>query len=122
MAKLPDHIRFIVLDSKSSTGESFSGTFKIKAVLTNEDRFTIERVYKSFLPDDSSSSEQIKADATVIAELNVRVLESPAWFQESRGGRAMIDMQPLYDLFVKIKEAQTEWQLEVSKLAKGPNA
>lgn len=119
MAKLPDHIRYITLDSKSSTGESFTGTFTVKAVLSHEDRFQLERIYKSFLPDDTSASEQVKADATVIAELNVRILKGPDWWIDSRGGRSMIDMQPLYDLFLKCKEAQTEWQTELQKNIKG---
>jgi hypothetical protein len=115
--RLPEHIRSIFLDTKGEvTGSRFLGDFKVKVVLSNSERLAEARLYKNFLPNDQSVSPRDRADAIVLSELAVKVIDGPDWWKESDSGKNMVDMEPLYALLVKIKEEGVKWSEEVQKL------
>lgn len=118
MYKLPDVIKTF---SINATGEitklPYVGVFRAKIILTNADRIEIERKYNMLLSSDSTASENIKLRASALAELEVRVLDGPRWWQDSLSGKNLIDIEPIWAILIKINELAAEWQKEVEKMA-----
>ena len=126
MRKLPDMVAMVSLDSTGERTQSrFIGQFKIKRLLTHGDRFQLERIYASLLPPrDREINEEERLKAAAIAELSVRVIEGPPWWEGSKSGQLMVDAQPLYDLALLCSEEEKKWakQLEDSAKTEDSNA
>lgn len=114
MHKLPDIIRSIHLDSIGEVSkQKFTGTFRVKVVLTNADKLAIERTYASLVSREDTMSSANKLLAATVAELSVRVLNGPRWFYDAVSGQNMVDEDPLFNLALKINEEYKQWQKEL---------
>lgn len=119
IGKMPDTIMSIVLDvTGEKTKSRFMGTFRIKAVLTHADVIAIERMYSQLLPRTTSdTSEDAKLRASTIAELSVRIVDGPEWWNGTRYGQLLIDREPLYQLLIKCNEAEQDWSKRLEEQA-----
>lgn len=120
MKKLPDVLAMVTLDSVGETTKSrFIGQFKIKRKLTHADRFQLERIYAQLLPSrEREIEEELRLRAAAIAELSVRVVEAPSWWDGSKNGQLLVDSQPLYDLALLCSEEEKKWAQQLEELAK----
>jgi hypothetical protein len=120
MKSLPNHIVTVNLDSLGDrTKARWVGQFRIKCVLTNADRFKLDRMYAELLPPrDREVDEEVRLRAATIAELSVRVVDGPEWWSSTRGGQLMADKAPLYDLIVMCNEEEKKWDKAVEDLSK----
>lgn len=119
MKKLPDMVAMVTLDSTGEKTKSrFIGQFKIKRLLTHADMFALERIYASLLPSrEREINEDQRLKAAAIAELSVRVIEGPAWWEGSKNGQLMVDSQPLYDLAMLCSEEEKRWAQQLEETA-----
>lgn len=118
MLKLPSIYKTVSIDCVGDvTKTRWMGSFEVKCVMSNADRFEVERFYAKLLPADVKTTEERAVDAATLAELNVRVVSGPAWWASSQGGQTLVEMNPLYELMLRINEAQKAWSDEVDKLA-----
>lgn len=118
MKKLPDLTASIYLDSTGEvTGEKYIGQFRVKRVLTNADRFAIEREYLEMLPSGNDASEEVRIRAATIAELSVRILSGPTWWNGSSYGKLLLDTNPVYDLMAKCHESYKDWVTQLKQSA-----
>jgi hypothetical protein len=99
------------------TKERWVGQFQVKAVLAHSDRFQLERLYNQLIPKDGEVAEDIKLRAATIAELSVRIVKGPRWWDETASGQLMVDMDPLYDLLVLCNKESKNWSEELDKAA-----
>lgn len=120
MKKLPDTIATVHLDSIGERTKSrWVGQFKIKRVLSHADQFALERMYAALLPSrDREISEDVRLRAAAIAELYVRVLEGPEWWNGTRYGQQMVDTDPLYDLVGLCSDEEKKWSEQLEAEAK----
>jgi hypothetical protein len=117
MQKIPSIIRSVFLDSTGEVSkQKFMGSFQVKVVTTNADKLAIEREYSLLVPIDEHLSPDNKLLASTIAELKVRVLTGPNWFSDAINGQNMLDVNPLYELIIKINEEYKKWQEELAKI------
>ena len=123
MPKLPDMIATVTLDSTGERTKSrFIGSFQIKRLLTHADRFALERVYASLLPArEREISEDERLKAAAIAELSVRVVSGPTWWEGSRNGQLLVDAQPLFDLAILCEKEEKRWSELLEESAKTDN-
>lgn len=118
MKKIPDIVKFVNIESiGETTGNVYRGAFRLKVILTHDERFTIERTYKMMLPNDQGIDKEITIRAAGIAELEQRIVESPSWWQNSRNGRDLVDKQPIYDLLIAVNEKYEEWVNDLKGVA-----
>jgi hypothetical protein len=118
MVKLPSIYKTVTIDCLGDvTKQRWTGSFEVKAILSNADRFEIERIYSKLMPVGTTPSEEQKIEASTIAELAVRVASGPSWWDSTRGGQLMAEMNPLYDLMQECSKAQKAWSDEVDKMA-----
>lgn len=119
MSKLPDHIVTVTLDSVGEiTKRPWLGNFKIKLLLSHNERLLFERRYKELLPNDAGVDEDTKFKASGLAELSVRVVDGPEWWEASKQGMNLVDAQPIIDLLYKVKDGYAEWLKKVEEIAK----
>ncbi len=117
MTKLPSIYKNITIDSVGEvTKTRWTGTFEVKAILSNADRFEVERIYSKLIPAGVEITDERKTEAGTIAELAVRVVSGPGWWQSTHGGQLMVEMTPLYDLMLEVTKAQKAWSDEVNAL------
>lgn len=115
MKRLPDIVKYLNLDSVGEiTEQTYKGAFRVKVILTHSERFAIERLYKAELPDDKGVEQEISLRLASICELEVRLVEAPKWWIDSRNGRDLADKQPIYDLMVLLNEKFQEWKAELN--------
>lgn len=123
MKSLPDRVKTVTIDVLGDkTKTRYTGTFKMRVVLTNTEEAEIERNYKEELPDDSGVKEELKIRIASIAELRVRITSCTApWWGGSREGRDLLDASPIYDLITKCNIEQKAWLEQVNKEAEKEN-
>lgn len=118
MSKLPDFIVTISIDATGDvTKRPWPGEFKVKLLLSHADRMTFERKYRELLPNDSQVKDDVKFQASVLAELSVRVIDGPEWWESSKKGMNLVDFSPLYELMKAINEQYEGWLKKVEELA-----
>lgn len=116
--KIPDYIKTVVLDSTGEVTKSkWTGTFRVKCVMSHADRFALERIYSQLLPYDAKDiSEEVRLRAATIAELSVRVVDGPQWWESTNHGQSMVDSEPLYDLILSVNKASEDWSKELESM------
>jgi hypothetical protein len=116
---LPQMQAQIQLDSEGERTKSrWLGSFTVKRILTHADRFAIERMYSFLLPKDVNTSEEMKVRAATIAELAVRIVSGPQWWEGSNSGQMLVDSNPLYDLLSLCADAEEAWNKELEANSK----
>jgi hypothetical protein len=109
------------------SGQPFNGQFKVKTLLTRRDRLRADEIRRELIggkPEGASPSAA--ADAMVLSQLAVRIIESPQWWKDAGGGLDMADDNVLAEIFkIAIDEAskraealQKESEEALKKLAK----
>lgn len=93
-----------------STGNPYSGEFKVRTLLTMRQQASADegrRMILGFNPE--AAAEGIKNLAFTAGQLSVRIIDSPDWFKSSGlGGIDMADANVLIDLLNKCGEAEQE--------------
>ena len=121
-SRLPSFYAPVTIDVEGEiTKTRWIGTFNVKRVLTHRDRFTIENYYAEYLRDDSKSAFSVKADASSLAELRVRIQSGTSWWEDSNYGLDLVDEAPIMALLQAVKKAKEGWDKELETIvAKAP--
>jgi len=115
MQNLPNHIKTVILDSTGEiTKSKWIGTFRVKCLTSHSDKFAVQRVYSSLLPTNTDNDE-LRVRAATLAELAVRVVDGPTWWESTGKGMYMADVAPLYKLLELCNSAADEWAEELEK-------
>lgn len=119
MKNLPATTTTVHLDSIGEISKSrWVGTFTVKCILSHADRFAKSRLYAAMVPDkEHLMDEEDRLKAEVIAQLSVRVIDGPEWWEATRGGQLMTDSQPLIDLLDLCKTAMLDWSKKLNEAA-----
>ena len=103
----------------SITGEKYVGDFTAKKDLSLEDHITADRTYRDLLGGINPlyANEAASNIAAVVAELSVRLVETPKWWKEVRGGLKLKDTNVLTEIFEAAKKVSDDCQAERAKKA-----
>lgn len=83
-----------------TTGELYKGTFEFKPLLSPRDKFRADRLRRDFLGQDHADApEGIQVGAYMVAQLAVRIVKAPDWWQARGGGLDCLDENLLVTLF-----------------------
>ena len=99
-----------------TTGERYTGTFRIKRILTQREEFLADLRRRSILgPNPENAIVAIVNNAFTLGQLSVRIIEGPSWWnpnEDDVGGLDMLDMNILASLFEECMRADAEWRAE----------
>lgn len=88
-----------------ATRTTWAGQFTVKTKLSWRDQLQMDKLRREFLgPDAQGASPDAIAQAVILAELSVRVIEAPQWWFESKGGLEMCDDNVLTTIYEKTRE------------------
>jgi hypothetical protein len=86
----------------TDTQQPFTGTFKVKALLTRKEQFLADQYRRDLLgPNPEAAMPQLIGEAFMMAQLKVRLLESPDWFKNSNFGLDLLDSNITPTIFEK---------------------
>ena len=116
--KLPNIYATVSIDAiGEKTKSRWIGSFNVKRVLSHADVMEFERMYSRLIPKGVDPSEERRIQAATLAELTVRIVSGPSWWDSTQGGQLMVDMEPLYQLMIECSKEEKAWSDEIDKLA-----
>lgn len=119
---LPDREKeFIVNEVGELTKERYTGTFRVKRVLTQREEFLSDHRRRAILgPNPENSAMAMAQNAYALGQLSVRITKSPSWWNpnnEEVGGLDLIDENLIAKVFEETLKAEQEWRDEIAKKA-----
>jgi hypothetical protein len=100
------------------TGAHFSGTFKVRTILSRRDQFVADQRRRSILGADAQSAMPgLIGEAFMLSQLYVRIIEAPKWWQDSDGGLELKDPNIISQLFDSTMKAVESAKQELLKEA-----
>lgn len=96
------------------TGKKYDGQFLVKSLLNFGDKHQLELQKTLLQADTRAPTPGLRGIAQIIAELGVRVVNAPTWWEQSNGGRSIVDENVVLALYDKVLEQEDEWKKELA--------
>lgn len=110
--------QFSISEKGENTGRDYSGVFKVKTILTRSDVFVSDQRRRDILgPSGETALDALKAEAFMLGQLYVRIVEAPKFWAESNFGLELEDVNVISTLFSKCIEIENERKMGLSKKA-----
>lgn len=104
------------------SGNTYTGTFKVKTLISRRDAFAADEKRRLVIGSNPMNALSVlDAEAFMIGQLMVRVLESPQWWKDSSGGLDMDDGNVTSEIFncaIKAEQNRKDKLIEAGKAAK----
>jgi hypothetical protein len=100
-----------------STGLKYEGTFKVKCLLTNAEKVDIGLRIDAYNRGSKTVATGISILNATIAELDVRIMESPSFWKDSDYGRQLMDTNVVYEVFKKANDAEEDFKKRLKEIA-----
>jgi hypothetical protein len=115
MTQLPDNEKTfeIEIEEGEVTRQRYQGKFTCKCILNVGERAAADVLQKRLNDNLTTLEEETYMYHMILAQLEVRLTAGPDWFAAAQNGRALKDMNVLYELYTKCMEAERDWRLEV---------
>ena len=106
------------------TGELWVGDFKTKILLSHSDDMRRDALRRELIGKTTPEHADPVASqkATVLADLSVRITESPGWWKEKGNGFLLEDVDVIVSVYNEAIKAETEHLLAVKKKAEESRA
>jgi hypothetical protein len=122
---LPDKNQTFTLDVVGErTKERFQGSFTVKAMLTIAETVDVGLRTDAYNNGSRTIGERIYLMNRAIAEMEVRLVSdpkkgllAPSWWKDSDGGRTLLDLNVLYEVYNKAMSAETEYEKRLNTSA-----
>lgn len=116
----------VVLNIKvigETTGQEYTGTFKIRPVLTQAEQLTRDSIMRDLLGGRASdATPRAASQAMLLAEIRVRSIETPMFWREASDGLNLYDESVMAAVYDKIQETEKNWRQEIKKKAEEAKA
>lgn len=88
------------------TGETWTGGFTTKIWLSHRELLRIDQIRRQLLGETPSSPSVRAADtADMLSELQVRLVEAPAFWKDAGNGLDLVDDNLLQEVWAKVQQA-----------------
>lgn len=106
---MADSLPFTINITGESTGEVFKGTFKAKVRLSHRDELRRDELRRKLLgPTPDAASKRAQNQAELIADLSVRLTETPKWWSTVDGGLDLEDDNVLIGIWEECTRLEKE--------------
>lgn len=98
----------IALDVKGlATGKRYEGNFTVKTRLTRRDAFQADQIRRSIIgPNQSEAMPELIMESFYLAQLKVRIVESPKWWSATNDGLDLEDPNVAEELYKLAKDQE----------------
>lgn len=115
---LPKNERSFNFEHKGSlTSYKYDGTFTVRCVLNVQQKHQLELDKTRLMADMKNPTDRLEGISSALAELKIRIIESPAWWKDSNGGLDILDEDAVAALYTKCTEMEAEWRKELKAKA-----
>ena len=98
------------------TGNPYNGKFKVKTLLTRRDHFVADERRRILVGANAASvANSVNAEAFMMGQLVVRIVEAPKWWTDSDGGLDLEDSNLVGELFSLVMKAEEERKENLKK-------
>ena len=101
----------------SETGFKYEGTFKVKCLLNIEEKVDIGLRTDAYNRGSKTVSSGITIMNSTLAELDVRIIESPSFWKDSDYGRKLLDTNIIYEVFSKANDSEADFKKRLTEAA-----
>ncbi len=106
-----------------TTGEEFVGSFKVKPVLHQADQLERDSIMRNLLGAAAAqASPRAVSQALLLAEIQIRALETPNFWKEAKNGLSLFDENVMAHVYDKIQEVEKDWRTAIKKKADAARA
>jgi hypothetical protein len=95
------------------TLHKYDGQFTVKCVLTAADKRLLEIEQSRLTSDLKNPTANLVALSRVVANLRVRVLKAPDWFNQIIDDLETLDDNILFDVWTECLQASKDWHDEL---------
>jgi len=99
------------------TSHKYEGQFSVKCVLSLADKRLLEIEQSRLSMDLQNPTPNLIAISRVIANLRVRVITAPDWFDQFIGNLDILDENIMFEIYGECLNKSKEWQDELKKKA-----
>ena len=112
----------VVKVTGETTGEEFSGTFKVKPILTHAEQMEVDRLRRDILgPRPSEATPRAFSQATLFAEIQMRVLSgegnSPSWWRDNANGMNLYDDNVVKTVYSQVTKVEDDFRKQLAEQA-----
>lgn len=97
------------------TGFKYEGQFTVKCALSLGDKRLIEIEKSRLSVDLMNPTGNLDAISRVIANLRVRVINGPEWFNQQVNTLSILDEDVVFDVYSECLKASEEWIKDLKK-------
>ena len=101
----------------TTTGRKYDGKFTVKCVLNMFDKREIELEKSRLQADVANPTNLLSSLSHILANLRIRIIKAPTWWEQSLGGFDIMDEDVIIALFDKVMEQEDTWHKELKALS-----
>ena len=98
-------------------GKKYEGQFTVKCILNIADKRNLEIEKSRLTADLSNPTDNLSALGSVIANLRVRVVSAPDWFNQAIFTLDILDEEVIFELYSKCLDKSQEWRESIKAKA-----
>lgn len=103
------------------TGKKYEGQFTCKCILSLADKRILEIEKSRITADLMNPTGDLSALGTVIANLRVRVLDGPDWYNQAISSLDILDEEVIFEVYAKCLGKSEEWRQKIKEKAEEKN-
>mgnify|MGYP003601432438 CR=1 FL=1 len=120
MMNLPKNEKSFSIDKVGEvTGFKYQGEFVVKCALSLADKRLIEIEKSRLSMDLQNPTANLDALSRLIANLRVRVISGPEWFNQQVQSMSILDEEIAFEVFASCLKASEDWIKELKQNSKG---
>lgn len=97
------------------TGMKYEGQFTVKCALSLADKRLIEIEKSRLSADLQNPTGNLDAISRIIANLRVRVINGPEWYNQQVNTMSIIDEEIVFEVYSECLKASEDWIKELKK-------
>ena len=97
------------------TGKKYEGTFTVKCMLNIADKRILEIEKSRLTADLQNPTGNLNALGAVVANLRVRVMDAPDWYNQSIMSLDILDEEVIFELYAECLKKSEEWRKSVKE-------
>jgi hypothetical protein len=109
---------FFFSEEGELTGHKYEGQFTVKCMLSMADKRLLEIEQSRLSVDLENPTENLIAISRVVANLRLRVIKGPDWYNQIINNLDIIDDNIVFDIYGQCLDKSSEWMGELKKQAK----
>lgn len=108
---------FYFKDKGERTKKLYEGSFTVKAVLTQQEIVDVGMLLDQYNRGSKTLPQGVALLNRAFAELDVRIVKSPAFWRDSNQGRDLLDTNIVFGIYKSAMDSEEEYDKKLADMA-----